>query len=159
MPAIRANPNLIKLHRSYDISELAARLGVHKNTVRLWRRIGLCPIDDKRPALFHGQTVREFLAKRNASRKCACPPGTLYCLRCRQPRAPALGMVEYISITPTSGNLRALCECCETVMHRRVRQPAITAVMPGFEVQIAQGLPRLSGQASPSVICDSREES
>ena len=28
MPASRANPNRIKLHRSYDVGELAARLGV-----------------------------------------------------------------------------------------------------------------------------------
>jgi hypothetical protein len=41
MPAKRINPNLIKVHYSYTATELAKRLGVHKNTIRNWRREGL----------------------------------------------------------------------------------------------------------------------
>ena len=41
MSARRANPNAIKLHYSYTVGELAAVLGVHKNTVRNWQREGL----------------------------------------------------------------------------------------------------------------------
>lgn len=154
MPASRANPMRVKLHRCYSAPELAACCGVHKNTVRHWHRQGLAPIDDTRPLLFHGETIRAFLAKRNASRKQPCQPGTIYCLRCRAPRAPALGMVEYVPITPASGNLRALCECCEAMMHRRVRQAEIAKVMPNFAVQITQDQPSLSGRANPSLNCD-----
>lgn len=155
MPAVRANPNRIKRHRSYTAGELADRFGIHKNTVRHWRQHGLAPIDGNRPVLFHGEAVRAFLAKRNADRKCPCPPGTLFCLKCRAPRAPALGMVEYLPITAASGNLRALCEHCETMMHRRVRRADIERVMPGLSLQITQAAPRLNGQASPSLNCDS----
>jgi len=157
MPASRANPNRIKLHRSYTTTEVAACFGVHKNTVRNWCKRGLQPIDAIRPALFQGTTIREFLTKQNTGRKRPCSPGTLYCLRCRQPRPPALGMVEYVRITPSSGNLRALCECCEARTHRRVRQADIAQIMPGCEVQMAHGLPRLSGQAAPSLNCDSEK--
>lgn len=154
MPARRVNPNRVKLHRSYSVEELARCLDVHKNTVRHWQAKGLAAIDKGRPVLFQGATVRCFLANRNTSRKQPCSPGTLYCFRCRSPRAPALGMVDFVPMRPGSGNLRALCECCATIMHRRVREADIARVMPGCTVQFAQGQPRLSGQAAPSLNCD-----
>ena len=155
MAARRVNPRAVKLHRSYSVPELAACFGVHKNTVRYWQRDGLKPIDGGRPVLFHGALVRAFLLARNASRKRPCPPGTLYCFRCREPRPPALGMVDYLSINANSGNVRAICATCETVMHRRTSKAALAAIMPGCDVQIAEGPARLTGSPSPSLICDS----
>lgn len=158
MPARRVNPNWVKLHRSYSVDELAHCLDVHKNTVRHWQAKGLEPIDEGRPVLFQGATVRSFLANRNTSRKQPCSPGTFYCFRCRSPRAPALSMVDFVPMRPGSGNLRALCECCETIMHRRVREADIAEIMPGCTVQFAQGQPRLSGQTSPSLNCDFKRQ-
>ena len=154
MAARRVNPHVVKLHRSYSVPELATRLAVHKNTVRQWQRDGLAPIDASRPVLFQGAVVRAFLAKRNASRKRPCQPGTLYCFRCREPRPPALGMVEFVAITAVSGNLRAICATCDTLMHRRARCAALPADMPGLDVQIRQAPPRLKGSSSPSLKCD-----
>lgn len=134
----RADPYSVKINRSYTASELAERLGVHKNTVRHWQAMGLAPIDLCRPVLFHGAAIREFLIGRKQGRKRPCPPGTLYCFRCRDPRAPALGMVDYVELKPGSGNLRALCGVCEAIMHRRVRRAALAAVMPGIDVQFGQ---------------------
>lgn len=142
MPARRTNPHRVKLHRSYSVPELAACLAVHKNTIRHWQREGLAPIDATRPMLFDGADVRTFLGAHNASRKCSCPPGTIYCLKCRQPRAPALGMVEFVLGKGTTGNLRALCETCSTVMHRRANAATIAAIMPGLTVQIREAAPR-----------------
>ena len=158
MPSRRINPNRVKLHRSYSVAELAACLDVHKNTVRHWQAHGLEPVEPRKPYLFHGATTREFLAKRNASRKRPCPPGTLYCFRCRAPRKPALGMVELAQITPASGNLRALCECCEAIMHRRVRKADIARILPGCPIQLAQGQLRLSGQTPASLNCESKRQ-
>ena len=154
MAARRVNPYVVKLHWSYSVPELAARLSVHKNTVRHWQRQGLVPIDASRPVLFQGAVVRAFLVTRNASRKRPCSPGTLYCFGCREPRPPALGMVEYIAMTVASGNLRAICATCETMMHRRARQASLPAIMPGLDVQITQALPRLKGSPPPSLNCD-----
>ena len=159
MPAPRANhksanPQRVKLHHSYSIGELAACLDVHKNTVRHWRAMGLAPIDKARPILFQGAEVRAFLTTRNASRKRPCPPGTLYCFKCRQPRQPALGMVEYTPTKPGSGDLRALCATCETFMHRRTREADLTRIMPDCAVQITQGQPRLNGHTAPCLNCD-----
>jgi hypothetical protein len=140
MAARRVNPNRVKVHRSYSVQELAACCDVHKNTVRNWQRKGLRPIDEGRPVLFLGATVREYLKQRNAVRKRPCPPGALYCFRCREPRLPAQGMVDYLPIREDSGNLRAFCEICETLMHRRVRKAEIGKVMPGHSVKFMEGL-------------------
>ena len=69
--------------------------------------------------LFQGAIVQAFLSARNASRKRPCPPGSLYCFKCREPRCPALGMVDFISINDKAGNIRALCATCETVRRAR----------------------------------------
>lgn len=154
MVARRSGPTAVKLNRTYDVAELAERLGVHKNTVRHWQRDGLKPLDGRRPVLFHGSTVRTFLSSRSASRKSPCPPGTLYCFRCRAPRPPALGMVDYLPISATGGNVRAICATCETVMHRRAAKASLATILPGCDVQIAQAPPRLKGSPSPSLNCD-----
>ena len=158
MSTRQINPNIIKMHRTYDASELAACCRVHKNTVLNWRKTGLEPIDGSKPMLFHGTAVRDFLKKRNAKRKQPCGPGKLFCMRCREPRRPALGRIEYISITPKSGNARAQCETCDTVMHRRVSRAALAATMPGLKVQLAERPLRLIGSASPSLNCDSERQ-
>ena len=138
MAARRIDPRVVKLHRTYDVAELATRLGVHKNTVRHWQEEGLKPLDGGRPVLFHGSTIRAFLSSRSVSRKAPCGAGRLYCFRCRAPRAPALGMIDYVPISATGGNVRALCATCETVMHRRAAKASLTAIMPGCDVQIVE---------------------
>lgn len=155
MPSKRIDPRRVKLHRSYDVGELAALLQVHKNTVRHWQRHGLESLDGNRPVLFQGATVRAFLAKRRASRKAPCPPGTLYCFRCREPRPPALGMIDFIPMNSKAGNMRAICATCETVMNRRALLAALTAIMPGCDVQVTQAPLRITGRPAPSLNCDS----
>lgn len=132
MPArrVRPTPMAVKLHYSYSVRELARCCGVHPHTIRNWRGKGLEPIDKARPVLFQGATVRAFLSRRKASRRCPCPPGTIFCVRCRVPRRPAPGMVEYRPLKPTNGDLCAICETCEGIMHRRVRKADLAKVMP-----------------------------
>ncbi len=151
MAARRVNPRAVKLHRSYSVPELAACFGVHKNTVRHWQREGLHPLDGGRPVLFQGAIVRAFIATRNANRKRPCSPGTLYCFRCRVPRPPALGMVDYLPINATSGNVRAICAACETVMHRRASKATLASILPGCDVKFEEALPRLKGSPPPSL--------
>ena len=154
----RANPRAIKLNRTYSVEEAALVLGVHKNTIRSWRGQGLKTIDSSRPVLFLGRDLREYLDQRKASRKRRCPSGTLYCFRCREPRAPALGMVDWTSINAITGNLTALCEACETSMHRRARRDALAIIMPKLMIRIVEGPPRLNGKPGPSLNCDIRQE-
>lgn len=136
MPAKRINPRLIKLHRSYTVEDISARLGVHKNTVRGWQRNGLEPIDKARPVMFTGKTVRAYLEGKRKAAKRPCPPGTFYCLKCRIPQSPALGMVDYTPRNALSGNLSALCGACGTMMNRRAAFATFALKMPGIDVQI-----------------------
>jgi hypothetical protein len=158
MPSRNINPNAVKIHRAYNSSELARCLHVHKNTIGNWQRSGLNPIDDGKPALFMGRTVREFLRKRSAARKCPSPPGSLYCFRCRMPRQPNRAVVEYEPITATSGNLRGFCPTCETPMFRCIARSALATKMPGIEVQFGDAPARLMACPSPSLDCDLRRK-
>ena len=144
----RVNPNIIKLRQTYDVTELARRCGVHKNTIFNWRRDGLSPIDSMKPILFHGAAVREFLKERHDKRKHPCGPGHLYCFRCREPRRPAFGLADFMSVNATSGNVRAFCETCETVMYRRVSVATLAASMPNLDLQIKEGTATPIGEHS-----------
>lgn len=148
----------MKLHRIYSSAGLATCCGVHKNTVHHWQANGLEPVSKGRPTLFDGATVRAFLSKRNASRKCPCPPGTLYCFKCRQPREPAMGMVEATRHNATTGNLSAICEACGTIMHRRTRLAEIPTIMPNLNVQIREASPRICVRTEPFLNCDNRKD-
>ncbi len=143
MPVQRARLRALKIHRSYEVSELATLLGVHKNTIREWQRSGLKPIDERRPALFVGATVKAFLEQREKARKQPCLLGTFFCFRCRSPKPPALGMVDVIPTNALTGNARGLCADCEAVMHRRVRMGQIMQVFPNCVVKILEAHPRL----------------
>ena len=158
MPARRINPRLIKLHRSYSVEEAARALGAHKNSVRGWIKDGLPTIDRSRPSLILGQDLRGYLEGKRKAAKRPCPPGTLYCFKCRQPRAPAMGMVEATRQNATTGNLSAICEACDTMMHRRTRLAAIAVIMPNLDVQIREAGPRLLARPSPSLNCDKQED-
>lgn len=104
MLARRINPRLIKLHRPYSVEEAARALGVHKNSVRGWIKDSLPTVDHSRPLLILGQELRAYLEGKRKSAKQPCPPGTLYCFKCRQPRPPAMGMVEATRQNATTGN-------------------------------------------------------
>ena len=158
MSSRRVNPLRVKIHWNYTARELADRLGVHKNTVRNWQRHGLAPLDRQRPLIFQGADVRAFLVLWNKRRKKQCPPGTLYCFSCREPRRPAVSSIEFVQSAAGPGNLRASCSECGTTMHRRAKQSTIHAVLPGLLVQIREAPPRLNGSPSPSLNCDSERQ-
>ena len=158
MSARRINPRLIKLHRPYSVEEVARTLGVHKNSVRGWIKDGLATVDRSRPMLILGHELRAYLESKRKSAKRPCPPGTLYCFKCRRPRAPAMGMVEATCQNATTGNLSALCEKCGTMMHRRARSDAISTIMPNLDVQIREAEPRIYERPAPSLNCDNRKD-
>ena len=117
----RVNPRLVKIHRNYSVEEAGNLLSVHKNTVRDWIKRGLSVVDDRKPILILGRELREFLELRSRSRKRSCQPWELYCLRCRTPKKPDGGMVDYVAMSTTDGRLIALCPECGSLMNRFAR--------------------------------------
>ena len=151
MPTGRSNGRAAKLNRSYEVAELAELFGVHKNTVREWQRQGLQPIDGRRPALFTGGTIRQFLKDRQQARKRPCPPGTLYCCRCRKPQPPALGMVDYVARNERTGKATALCDVCGCFMNRPVALARVSTIFPHLAVRFTSEPTHLSPRCTPSV--------
>lgn len=114
------NPRLAKIHRSYLVDEVADLYQVDKNTVRNWIKKGLPTVDSKRPALILGSALNEFHATRRNINKRPCALSEIYCMRCKEPKKPAGGMVEYQPKNDKSGNLIGICPDCEAMMFRRV---------------------------------------
>jgi excisionase family DNA binding protein len=116
----RLNPRRVKVHYSYTVAEAAVLLGVHRNTVRHWIGAGLATIRVGGLILVLGDELRAFLVRRQAKRRVHCPPGSMFCLKCRAARQPPAGLVEVVAVTATIANLRGICPDCASLMHRRV---------------------------------------
>jgi excisionase family DNA binding protein len=115
-----ANYQLVKMHRSYSVEEVARLLGVHKNTVRTWIKEGLSVCDDRRPVLILGDQLTEFLKTRRAKNKCPCRLEEFYCFKCRLPRFPAGSIADCLTVSDKIGHLQAICPNCFRMMNRRV---------------------------------------
>ncbi len=144
------NPNyrLVKIHRNYTVEEVALLFCKHKNTVRAWLKEGLQQIDAGRPTLIHGRELAGFLRQRRLRGKRPCPPGQLFCFKCRSPRPPDGGLVDYLPMTDIAGNIRAICPKCGTFMHRRVALAYLATVCAGMDIAFPQAARRISETAS-----------
>ena len=150
------NPRLAKIHRNYTVDEVAQLFDVHRNTVREWVKRGLPTSDGKRPMLILGRELVAFLTVRRAKNKRPCPPGEIYCVRCRALRAPAGEMVDYVPLTATLGNLVAICAACETMMYRRVSLAKLESVRGNLDITMPQALEHIRESARPTVNSDLR---
>jgi hypothetical protein len=150
----RLNPRRVKIHRSYTVEEAAMLFRIHKNTVRTWLKSGLQPIDSRRPILILGRQLASFLHARREYMRQRCRPGQLYCFRCRAPRASAAQKADYLPITTSSGNLRAICSECGTRMYRRVSLRRLATAVGDLQVLLPQAQQRIVEGLEPSVNCD-----
>lgn len=134
------NPRLAKIHRSYRIEEVADLYGTHKNTVHNWIKQGLPTCDTKRPVLIRGSDLNEFHAKQRTKNKHPCKLNEIYCMKCKLPKIPAAGMVEFKPLNDKTGNLIAMCSSCETIMYRRISMAKIKqfSTVMGFTLPLPQ---------------------
>ena len=130
----RHNPRRVHRHRCYTISQLANLLKVTKGTISRWIKHGLEPIEWKRPYLFKGWVVAEFLAALNPAR-CPLADGECYCTPCKGPRRPSGGVVWLEHKTPTSANFVGRCSDCGKPLYRRVRYAEIQQKLGGLTIQ------------------------
>lgn len=141
----------IRLHRTYTVEEAAVVTGCAKGTIRRWIRAGALPaLTDQKPHLILGGELLDYL-KARATRGPQLKPHECYCLKCRAPREPALAMAEYISLTPTTGNLRALCSICTTVMHKAVALGTLRSLASILDVTMPQATKHIMDTLYPSL--------
>ena len=148
----RLNPNLAKMHRNYTVEEVASLFGVHKNSVRAWIKAGLPVCDARRPVLILGLDLRDYLTGKRRERKRRCGADELYCLRCREPRSPAEGMVDYIPMTAATGRLNALCPVCTAVMNRYVGAKGLDKIRVKLDVRVPRSQRQMMAQQQDELI-------
>lgn len=151
----RPDPRRAKIHRSYEVADIAHLFRVHRNTVRSWLKTGLNAIEGVWPTLVLGAALRHFLTQKSGKRRQPTPPGQIYCMGCREHRRPALDMVDYVPGSATSGNLKAMCPVCGAILNRAVRLGDLSLVMPRIDVRITPADKRLRQSSHPSVKHDS----
>ena len=150
------NPQLVKIHRSYTVEEVARLLGKHKNTVRKWVKDGLATIDDKRPMLILGPELVAFLQARRSENKQSCKPGQLYCVRCRVPKFPEGNMADYEPVTEKIGNMIAICPDCDSIMNRWVSMARIAEVCGNIDITFSEEQRHIFKRAKPTENSDLR---
>lgn len=110
-----------KKHRSYDIAEVGRLYGVHRNTVRNWIKAGLTVVGEGRSVLILGEELERFLKARRAAKRRPCPPGTIFCLRCREPRRPVPASLDRTNVAARTAVVVGVCSVCGTGLNRRTR--------------------------------------
>jgi len=148
------NPRLAKIHRSYTVDEIADLYAVGKNTVRHWIKQGLPACDSKRPMLVLGSELNFFHEKRRTKNKRPCLLDEIYCVRCRAPKKPAAGMVEYQAITATLGNLIAICPDCEAMIHRCISKIKLSQIPYQIDIRLQQPHSHIVESPQPTLNSD-----
>ena len=132
----RPSARFVKMHRSYRIDEASRTTGACKATIRRWIKAGLPTVAGTRPTLILGEELIRFM-ERHAHRQ-RCQPAECFCFRCRAPRRPALGMADFIPMTPTGGNLRAICDACGNLMHKRINLILLEDIRRELDVTVME---------------------
>lgn len=132
------NPKMAKIHRSYTVDEVAKLYCIHRNTVRQWIKAGLPVCDSKRPLLILGTALRAFLEAKRQRNKSTCEVDEIYCVRCRIPQKPALGMVDYKPVSKVLGSLIGMCPACDSLIYRRVNATKLAIVQSKLTVTLLE---------------------
>ena len=77
----------------------------------------------------------------------------MYCLNCRKPRTPALGMVDYEPFTPSRGTLVGMCPECKSLMRRLASRSQLEVLGQAFTITVRQPQETLEDTATPNPNC------
>ena len=148
---------LIKAHRNYSVEQAAEALKVAPGTVRRWLKTGLPDLADQKSTLILGSALKAFGASRKREKQ-TCLPHECFCVRCRAPRSPALGMADFVPESPTGSFLRALCCECGTIMQKPIAKASLKALGAILDISICQASADLNECPKPRLNVHSEQE-
>lgn len=151
MPRRYPSPHLVKTYHSYEVGELAEKLGVHKQTVRRWIKEGLPVCDGIRPTIILGRHLKPWLKEKRSHLTTKLRPGQAYCFCCKQPSEFFGNFADLQSFGPNMLNLTGFCEICETTMFRRVGLKNFNRDKGELKVSLPEALEQLIRRAAPSL--------
>ncbi|WP_425090933.1 helix-turn-helix domain-containing protein [Tropicimonas sp. S265A] len=137
----------IKSLYCYTISEAAGVTGVSERTVREWIKQGLKAMTDERPTLVRGDALIAFIQGQRQVRKSQLSPDQFYCLKCRGARKAAGRLVD-CETDGTRAKLTAMCEACDTIMHKPITHECIASLSEFFDATMRSEPPQ-PPQAGP----------
>ena len=130
----KINLNHIKENYPYSIADICDIFGKHKNTVFAWKKAGLKPIDNKKPYLFHGSDLREFLKQKQDAQKSKCQVDELFCTKCQKPQKPFGKLVDIFVMAKNRLNLQGLCEVCNCKMNKGFKRKNLALIQKTYDV-------------------------
>jgi hypothetical protein len=154
----RISSRRIRGQLTYTVAEAAQITGSHRNTIRHWLRSGLSVLDGRQPTLIKGATLKAFIDARHANRRQPCGPGRMYCLKCRTPRIPAFGEVEYEPRSEKRGRLIGLCPDCSTLLQRRTTAGKIREAAGNLVIRFRCEAERLDETSACNLNCASQQD-
>ena len=125
----------IRQSHCYTVLEVSNMLGVTTGTIRGWLRLDLPRLDDVKPLLITGDTLKNWLVTRRQSRKQKCQPDELYCCRCRAPRRAMPGSVVINLRNAKTIAIGALCAFCGAKMNKGGSLASLPEIKATFELK------------------------
>jgi hypothetical protein len=144
---------------TYSVVEAARVTGAHRNTIHHWLRSGLVAIDSNQPILIKGAALKAFSESRKARRRQPGGPGRIFCLKCREPKRPAFGEVEYEADDGQLGSLIGLCPDCGTLILRRTSARRVRDAAGDLGIRFRPSVERLDESQHASLNCEANEAS
>lgn len=138
------NPNLAKIHRNYTVQDVANLFSVHENTVRSWIKDGLQIIDNIRPLLILGSSLKQYLQTKRKRYKQKCRLFEIYCVRCRLPQIPLENMVDFEPINASTGRMIGLCPTCEGIINKYFKLAQLEQIQSKLDITMPNALKHIN---------------
>ena len=118
--ARRHDSTKARRHWVYTREELCTMFGVCDGTITNWIRGGLEPVDNKRPQLFAGYKLRQFLTNMRWPRGRSPEKGRIFCSGCLGFKALVAETIQTASTETKWLSVTGVCSDCHNMLHVEV---------------------------------------
>jgi site-specific recombinase XerC len=112
----RHDPTKARRHWVYTREELCAKFDIGDSTITNWIRRGLEPVDGKRPQLFAGYKLRQFLTEMRWPHGRPPENGRIFCPTCLGFKSLLAGIIETLHLGIGCFTVRGKCIDCHDML-------------------------------------------